>query len=131
MHEAADSLEIGHERFHTRRIVQRSRRMVYRRNQKAACLAHRTAQVTYARIRFQDELRGELAERHDEVGHDGSRLFTQERRAQLDFLGPGVTISGRAAFQHVRDVDVVAGKPRDRKQVVEHVPGGAHEWLAL
>ena len=85
MHKAADSLEIGHERFHTRRIVQRSRRMVYRRNQKAACLAHRTAQVAYARIRFQDELGGKISHSDEQPRTDSLHLRAQKRGARFDF----------------------------------------------
>ena len=83
--------------------------MVDREDAEAARMLQGSMQPRDSHLGLQDELRGELAERHDEVGHDGSRLFAQERRAQLDFLRPGVAISGRAAFQHVRDVDVVAG----------------------
>jgi len=92
---------------------------------------HGAVQARDADIRLQDELRGEVPQRHQELGIDGARLLAQVRRAQLDLLGTRVAVSGRAALQHVRDEHVLADEPGDGQQLVEVLARRAHEGLAL
>ena len=58
-------------------------------------------------------------------------LLAQERRACLDFVGLGVAVSGRAALDHVGNVDLLAPEPRAAEKRVELLSRRAHERLAL
>ena len=58
-------------------------------------------------------------------------LPEEVRLARLDLVGHGVTVPGRAALDHVRDVDVCALEPDAREQLVEELAGLADERVAL
>lgn len=90
-----------------------------------------TVQTRDAHLRLQNELRGELPERDQDFRVDGARLLAKKRRAGLDLLRSRVSISGRAALQHVGDEHVLAAKTGAPEQLVEIVPGGADKRLAL
>ena len=54
-------------------------------------------------------LRGERAERDDDLRLDRRNLPEEERLALLDLVRLGVAVVRRPALQHVRDVDVARG----------------------
>ena len=101
------------------------------KNEEFARPLHAAVQACDPHLRLQDELRGKLTERDQDFRVDGARLLTKERRAGLDFLGSRVAVSGRATLQHVGDEHVLAAQTGAPEQLVEVVPGGADERLAL
>ena len=62
-----------------------------------------------------EELRGEVAERRDELSARSARSAEEVRLAGLDLVGLRVAVPGRAALDHVRDVDVRARRGRSRR----------------
>ena len=85
MHKATDSLEIGHERFHARRVMKRCGRVIHRRHQKASGLPHRAAQMTHPHVGFQDELSGKITHGDEQPRTDSLHLRAQKRGARFDF----------------------------------------------
>lgn len=77
-------------------------------HQKAPCLLHGTAQARDAHRRTQDELRGEVAKRDDDIGVDDLGLRTQIRSARLDLVRLRIAVRGRSTLEHVRDEDILA-----------------------
>ncbi len=55
---------------------------------------------------FEQRVRGERAERDDDARTDRVDLREEERLARGDFVRLGLAVAGRAALDHVRDVDV-------------------------
>ncbi len=51
--------------------------------------------------------------------------------ARLDLVRLRVAVAGRAALEHVRDVDVAALEPDLREQLLEQLPGLADERETL
>jgi hypothetical protein len=80
---------------------------------------------------FKDELRREIAERHDEFWVDGACLLTQERSAELDFFWAWIAVSRWPAFQDIRNEDLFACQACDFQQLVKVLPGFSHEGQAL
>ena len=62
-------------------VVQRGRRVEDGEHLELAGALHGAVQARDADIRLQDELRGEVPQRHQELGIDGARLLAQVRRA--------------------------------------------------
>ena len=112
-------------------VVERGSGVEDGKDEKFARPLHAAVQARNAHLRLQDELCGKLTERDQDFRVDGTRLLAKERRAGLDFLGSRVAISGRAALQHVGDEYVLAAQAGAPKQLVEVVPGGTDERLAL
>ena len=112
-------------------IVNRRSRVVNREHLETARLLQRAVQTRDAHVGFQYELRGEVAQRHDELGVNRARLLAQIRRADFDLLRARVAVSRWAALQHVRDEDVLAIQTRDFEQRVQVLPRFPHEGNAL
>ena len=91
---------------------------------------HGAAQPRDGRVRAQQALRGELAERDDHARADGGELLLEERLALGDLVGLGVAVARRAALQDVADVDVVAAEAHRLDHLGQQLAGGADERLA-
>ena len=100
-------------------------------HQKFAGAHGASVQARDAHLRLQHELCGELSKGDQHLRVDGARLLAQIRRAGLNLLGARVAVSRRAAFQDVRDVDVLASQPGQTQKLVEVLPRRAHERLPL
>src|SRR3982751_224614 len=77
------------------------------------------------------ELRGEVAQRGDQLRLDELDLLEEVALAGLDLVGLRVAVPGRAALDHVGDVDVLAGETDSGEELVEELPGLADERIAL
>ena len=112
--------------------AQQIRRMVGDDERRAAVAMHAIAQARYRGIDAEQRARRALAERDDQRRCDELDLPVEIRPARRRFVRFGRAVPGRPAFQHVGDEDVVAArKPECREHVVEQLPGGADERLAL
>ena len=95
-------------------------------------MLHFTVELRDAHFGLQNEFGGEIAQRDNHLRVDGARLLSKERRAHLDFLGLGVAVRRRTAFQHIRDEHVaLAIKPSDFQQSIELLASSANERHAL
>ena len=74
---------------------------------------------------------GEAAEGDDDLGVDQGDLLVEEGAAGGHFLGQGVAVAGRAAFDHVGDEHLLAGEADGAKQLLQELAGGADEGAAL
>jgi len=68
---------------------------------------------------------------HHHLGVYELHLGRQIALARLDLLGAGVPVAGRAAFEDVADVDIVAADPDLAEQSIEQFPRCPHEGDAL
>ena len=78
-----------------------------------------------------EELRREVAERGNKRRLDQLDLPEEVRLAGLDLLGLRVAVAGRAALEHVRDVDVRARETDPVQQLLEQLAGLADERHTL
>src|SRR5207248_7661459 len=78
-----------------------------------------------------EELRREVAERRDHLRLDQRDLAEEMAFAGLDLVRLRISVPGRPAFEHVRDVHLTARETDSRKQPVEQLPGLPHERVAL
>ena len=78
-----------------------------------------------------EELRGEVAERGDQLRLDELDLLEEVALARLDLVGLRVAVPRRAALDHVGDVDVLAREADSGEELVEELPGLADERIAL
>jgi hypothetical protein len=82
-------------------------------------------------LRAREQLGREVPERADHPGLDQLDLAVQEWPAGVDLVGLGIAVAGRARLQHVGDEDVVAGEADLLQELVQELPGPAHERQAL
>jgi hypothetical protein len=89
------------------------------------------AQARDARLGVEQRLRRCPPHRQDQPRPDERDLAHEVRRALRDLVGLRVAVSGRAALQHVRDVDVLSpAQPDRREHAVEKAPRLADERFA-
>jgi hypothetical protein len=84
-----------------------------------------------ALLGLQHVLRGEVAERDDHRRLDQRDLLDEPGRTGLDLVLLRIAVAGRAALQHVRDVDLLAGQTDLAEHPGEQLSRGADERLAL
>ena len=77
------------------------------------------------------ELRNTMEMLHHHQGIDHVELQVQVFGTRLDFVREWVTISGRTAFEHVADIDLLPGQAGRRQQLAEELPGRTDERTAL
>ena len=112
--------EVGLEHVEHPRRVERGRRMEERdRAARASRRATTSCSTPCTRVipsrLAGEQLRREVAERRDDLRPDQLDLPEEVALAGLDLLGLRVAVAGRAALEHVRDVDVVARAARCRR----------------
>src|SRR5581483_12148884 len=78
-----------------------------------------------------EQLRGEVPERRDDLRLDQLDLAEEMRLAGLDLVRLRVAVSGRAAFQNIRDVHVLAAQADPEQELLEQLSGLADERHAL
>src|SRR5688572_8107835 len=101
-----------------------------RRDQRRASIIELPATQPRDRIhRLQQRLRRELAERHDHARLDDVDLAEQVRLALLDFVGFGIAVAGRPAFDDVGDVDLIAREADGLDDLRQQLSGAADERL--
>src|SRR6185312_3394198 len=113
-----------------RRRAQEERGVVRGHERDALVLLPGAAEARDGRVRAQEALRGELAERDDHARADGRELLLEEGLALGDLVGLGVAVARRAALQDVADVDVAAGEAHGFDHLGQELAGGADERLA-
>src|SRR5689334_14320779 len=90
------------------------------------------AQLRDRRLRAQQRLGGELAERDDHLRRDQLQLANEERLAARDLVRLGIAVLRRPALDDVRDVDVLAPELHPLgDDLREQLAGAADERLAL
>src|SRR4051812_38842926 len=107
-----EACEVGFEHLEHRPRVERSRRVVERKEDNAATgdrqLLLLPVHARDAERAAGEQLRREVAERRDDLRLDQLDLAEEVRLARLDLVGLRVAVAGRTAFEDVRDVDVGA-----------------------
>ena len=78
-----------------------------------------------------EQLRGEVAERRDELRLDQLDLAEEVASQASISSGMRVAVAGRPALDHVRDVHVLAGHADSGEELVEELPRLADERVAL
>src|SRR5690606_10434161 len=79
----------------------------------------------------QEQLGGEVAQRHHHPGPDEPDLLAQVSLAGVDLVGLGVAVAGGPALEDVGDVDGLPGDPDFGEEPVEQLARRPHERLAL
>ncbi len=82
-------------------------------------------------VGFQERFRGDGTEANDDFGRDHLELPQQEGRAGGDFAVFGRAILGRAAFDHVADVNVFALQAHRFDHLRQKFSGSPHKRQAL
>src|SRR6266511_482547 len=83
------------------------------------------------RLAGQPLAHGEAAERHDDAGPQGGKLLGRPPVARRDLERQRVAVVRRPVPHDVRDEDLRAVEADDGEELVEEVPGRAHEGAAL
>ena len=84
-----------------------------------------------AKLRVDDRLGGDAAEADDELRAAQRDLPPEPLGARLLLHAEGVAVPGRAALDDVRDIDHAAVQVDHPEHVVQELPRGADEGLAL
>ena len=85
----------------------------------------------HAELGVGEQLGGKTPQGADDLGSDDGDLLHQMRAAGLDLVGQRVAVVGRAALDHVGDVDVGPGEADLAQKLGEQLAGRPHERLAL
>src|SRR4029453_8352576 len=86
------------------RWIAQQRGGVIRDDQRnAVILVHRAAQFTDRQLRLQQRLRGERAERDDDLRTNALQLAHEVRTARFDLLRHRVAVPRRSMLEHVAD----------------------------
>ena len=118
-----------------RRVVERRGRMEHREHHQVhpADLPALGLAVDggHAEFGIGQELGGEAAQGADDRRPDDGYLLHEVRAARRDLVGERVAVLGRAALDHVGDVDVGAGQADLAQEFRQQLAGRSHERLAL
>ena len=90
------------------------------------------AQAADAFGRAEQQLGGEVAQRHDDSWVDELELFVEVGPAGLDLVGEGIAVARRAALDGIGDIEVISSEAHLlQDQAVQELARPAHEGQAL
>ncbi len=89
------------------------------------------AQLGDALLGVEQQLRREVAQRHDDARADQLELTVEPGCARLDLVGLRIAVARRAALHDVGDVHVVAREAHALDELGEELAGATDEGLAL
>ena len=98
----------------------------------AAIVMQRAAQTGEGNVHAQQRIRGDLAQRHDQLGLYQVNLAFEIRKTLRDLICCRRAIFRRAAFDNVGDINILAAFQFDRHQhAVQQLARLPHEWFTL
>src|SRR5688572_24293195 len=101
--------------------------MVRDDERNAVVAVNLAAKLTDRQLRLQQRLRGERAERDDDLWPNELELTHQVRAARFDFLRIRVAIPGRSMLEDVADEDVLAAQVNGGENLRQELTGRTHE----